>query len=736
LIVVTARAAALRIIAARQAGCAPVQTGYTLAHYQAEGVAQARAIMQRRRGVILADDVGLGKTYMAAALIEDELRNAGTPLIVVPAGMRSTWLRVLRTVLDPARVRIVSHTQLSRGYVIEPATLIVVDEAHAFRNPGTRRYRQLRRSCGSARVLLLTATPINNSLLDLYFQIRLYAADDAFKDLGIGSLKHLLGADPDRGALARLQREAIIRRTRTDLSAGLDCPQQVAIHAFRVPPSPTLDKISQLIDGLTFECYDQELTRVLVKLGLLKRLQSGKAAGLRSLDRLIALHRDCIAALAAGRLLRPHLRAPGSEDGQLSMLEVLLPQLPARFPATRYKMSLDRDLQLLQRARQQLAAMRDVKLNLLLDLLTARPPPARTIVFTEFRDSAIALWRELRFLRRAVITSQDSFLGDQLATREEILHRFAPRANCAPEPQPAEAVHVLIATDVMAEGLNLQDASAVISYDLPWNPVRLIQRAGRIDRLGSPHQRIEIFNLLPADELDGLLRIVQRLQSKLFALRSALRHQKAVLEATESMADKPADRLSGMLGPASRRTWDVDLAGAGPVGCAGSASLNAQRVLLSYTRNSMVRELIFADGRVEAAAPEAADEVLVAALDSCFVGEADLLGPAIAAGYRLLAAESLAGSADPQIEVLGRAIRQAVARLGFLAPYSLVERAETALAGLSGYLGPGALRAAQLRAGITPGEIEGVLERIIAECGAQPIPTEEAWQLIAAAAAD
>src|SRR6185503_19563355 len=121
----------------------------------------------------------------------------------------------------------------------------------------------------------------------------------------------------------------------------------------------------------------------------------------------------------------------------------------------------------------------------------------KTIVFTEAIATARYLARRLgRGLRVAAVFGRTGTMGGARATRAEVLRAFAPVAQGAQRPPPAIETDVLIATDLLSEGLNLQDAARVIHYDLPWSPARLAQRVGRIDRLGSPHKAIETVTFL------------------------------------------------------------------------------------------------------------------------------------------------------------------------------------------------------------------------------------------------
>src|SRR5690606_16836020 len=177
------------------------------------------------------------------------------------------------------------------------------------------------------------------------------------------------------------------------------------------------------------------------------------------------------------------------------------------------------DHQLLQTLHQRLATLRmtaDPKLARLHELLDHELRDEKTLIFTEFRETARYLWRSLRHRPgTALIDGGGAFLGQTPATRQSVITRFAPEANHTPPPPRHHHVDLLIATDVLAEGLNLQDARCVVSYDLPWNPVRLMQRIGRIDRIGSPHQTIFPYHFAPDQNLDELLHLSARLHAKL-----------------------------------------------------------------------------------------------------------------------------------------------------------------------------------------------------------------------------
>src|SRR5207249_5234084 len=161
----------------------------------------------------------------------------------------------------------------------------------------------------------------------------------------------------------------------------------------------------------------------------------------------------------------------------------------------------------------------DPKADALEQLLS---PADRTIVFVSALPTLHQLRRRLSGRYRvAALEGASGWFGRERATRREVLQAFAPQAQGVPAPPAALVVNVLLATDLLSEGLNLQDARRVVHYDLPWSPARLAQRVGRVDRLGSPHTRVETVTFLPPPALEGALAVEQRLATKLVTQAAA-----------------------------------------------------------------------------------------------------------------------------------------------------------------------------------------------------------------------
>ena len=194
---------------------------------------------------------------------------------------------------------------------------------------------------------------------------------------------------------------------------------------------------------------------------------------------------------------------------------------------------LDELSDFLQFIHKNLGDKTDDKLNRLLDLLESDPDlrTKKVIIFTQYRDTARYLYRNLKDKIKGVVEELDSTSKKQ---RETVLKRFAPYYNCTDEELPeylGNQIRVLISTDVLSEGLNLQDANLLINYDLHWNPVRLMQRIGRVDRrldpqiedkLGRKNCRVRFWNFLPPDDLDELLKLYSKVSGKLLKISKTL----------------------------------------------------------------------------------------------------------------------------------------------------------------------------------------------------------------------
>jgi superfamily II DNA or RNA helicase len=505
-------------------GASPDSWPPWLAPHQVPAAQRLSAIIARQGGALLADAVGLGKSYvaLAVALAREERFS-----LIVPAVLVSQW-RGLLDRFDVRDVQILTHESLSVS-IARPsdrptAAFVVVDEAHRFRNPDTNRYRALARSVVGSRVLLITATPVHNSVGDLLHLLRLFLRDHALAALGVPSLRNAARREADRSLAKAAVARVVVARSRDRVQSGYDGGPvamlfpRTTTEALRAASAP-----DSLVADLTAGVAALQVgggAVPLLRLMLLRRLSSSIAAFRAALARHDAYLDLAASAAAAGRALTPRdfqrcFPRAAESDIQLVLFPLLLDG--AGTPAS----SLTDDRHTIARLRELVGrgTAADPKADALERLLTERP--AKTIVFTDAQPTARYLMQRLRFARRAAVFGHVGRFASGDATRREVLRAFAPRAQGGPAPSAAVETDVLIATDLLSEGLNLQDAERVVHYDLPWSPARLAQRVGRIDRLGSTHHDITTVTFLPPPVLARALAIEERLARKVRELEVA-----------------------------------------------------------------------------------------------------------------------------------------------------------------------------------------------------------------------
>ena len=493
-----------------------------LAPHQAPAAARLTGLLDRFGGALLADAVGLGKSYVALAVA---IMRAEPVAVIAPAVLLDQWRALLGRVQVAAplvSIEALSTPQFRAGAAWRTLTdrrqrrrLVIVDEAHRFRNPGTLRYRHLALLVTGARVLLLTATPVHNRLADLLHLFRLFLRDDALAGLGLPSLRRAARApdDPERLQTV-LPRLVVARSRRTVMSAyrtggvGMRFPRRSAVTVVRAAPAPA-PVLRSLVDGIG-AIGGAGGPDALLRMMLLRRLASSVPALRASLLRQQAygdfardLHRD-------GRRLatRDFQRIfPRGEDADLQLAFLpLLVSAASGPPPPDVRAALSALLEMTR-------GTDDPKADALGVLLAARR--GKTIVFATARATIRHLLRRLsREHRVAGVAGNDGLLPGSRVSRADMLRAFAPEAQGASPPPAALRIDVLLATDLASEGLNLQDAMRVVHYDLPWTPARLAQRVGRVDRLGSRHARVETVTFLPDPMLDAALGEELRLAQK------------------------------------------------------------------------------------------------------------------------------------------------------------------------------------------------------------------------------
>lgn len=615
-----------------------------LAKYQRDGYNSMVEIANRYNGAFCCDGVGLGKTFIGMMLIErfvkKERRNV---VLIVPAAARiSVWettiKKYLPEILDSFYpFRIINHTDLLleknanlMDQITRYAEVIIIDEAHHFRNRASSRYRKLfdmMQSGTKKQMFMMTATPINNSFLDLQHLIELFThrQDDYFSDapLGIHSLSgHFKKMEAKLGDLVTeepmeisddifrgdsLVNRLVVQRSRSYVKKSLSTTEGLNVmFSHRQPPFVANYSLKlsygKLIDDFTKSFYrrDKETGRSITILSLpvyspyeeeyfigdhskIDDMQSGRQSQIVNLIRLLLLKRfessiaafeeTCIKIYIRLRKFLNDYREYGNTrtiDRTLAIqsdvweyieqyttehpqksIEDVEDELPDYVWDVEENLDID-DFDIHAMLDDTILDL-DVLSDFIKDIMTFTPERddklrelkrilredqhvvgKKVIIFSEYRATALYIYGELK---KAGFKHLYEIDGESKEDRHNMILRFAPYYNDRSSAEVNDEIQILIATDVLAEGLNLQDAACLINYELHWNPVRLMQRIGRIDRrrnaeieakllhdhpeLAYDRENAYYWNFLPPEELEKLLALYQTVSKKTLRISKA-----------------------------------------------------------------------------------------------------------------------------------------------------------------------------------------------------------------------
>jgi hypothetical protein len=444
------------------------------------------AALQRYGGAILAEPVGAGKTWIALAAIH---ALGGRATVVAPAVLLPQWQAAAATLA--LRVHWHSLERCSRGVPPpDDGGVAVVDEAHRLRHHGTRRVLTMADWLAHRPALLLTATPIVNRRTDLLALLGLVVGDDVLRHDGVPSLEALATADIPHPALRRL-----VVRTMSEVAG-------TPLKTRRLPTAPAEHaRAARAAEGITsLRLATSPGPRRLLQGVLADAAASSDAAWQAALQRSEALLHQ---AHEAGGLSREMLRRfAGAACEQGVMWELVAPEAreaPVRLPTE--------DLPHL-RVLRALPSSDEHWLAAVDDLLH---DGAVTVLFCRHRATARLLRQHLG---DAVgwVTGQEAGIGPHRVARQLVLSAFGPlRAQWQLRQNPPS---VLIATDVVAEGLDLHAASRLVHIDLPWTAMRRDQRNGRLRRPGQRADIVDVIERHPPPTLERLLRLGWRIQTK------------------------------------------------------------------------------------------------------------------------------------------------------------------------------------------------------------------------------
>lgn len=587
---------------------------HSLTAFQQDGLMRAKRIMDRYGGVLYADGVGMGKTEIGVQFIREHTRDLGQHVLVIsPAQLRDRlWEQRLAEENLPGDV--VSYQQLAQDRQLssdgrrrvlrvnkDVYRFIVIDEAHAYRNVDNTWYAALDRLMGgtSKKLLLLTATPVNNTLWDLHNLFLLFARhDSAFngEPLRIPSIRKFFGeagaSDSENLSEAKLfplidaltvrRDRAFIKDQYSNEKFGDGTPvkfPEPELHERRYDLDSAHPGIVQFIydgiEALKMARYRPSAYRLdkkgesasegalagLMQSQMLKRFESSWYSALQTVRRMRDANEVMIRVIKERGIVPPpevirDLVGDSAEDDTFlsaNLIDDALAETEGGILADTFD---DKFLRHLKSDRKTLADMAaqleslkkssDPKIEAL-EALLADTKSKKVAVFTAFQDTAIYLKEHIE--RRPEILRDREWtvvIGSETSAdaRTRELERFCPVSiTDDPEFRPEGGeVDVLISTDILSEGQNLQQAQAVLSFDMPWNPQRVVQRNGRIIRLKSPHDTAYLYTLLPKQgDLDSLLELEAKLETKIKAANASVGMETPVLANVQMESQVYAD---------------------------------------------------------------------------------------------------------------------------------------------------------------------------------------------------
>ena len=623
--------------------------------FQKDGVLGAIDKLEKYNGCIIADSVGLGKTFEALAIIKYyELRNDRV-LVICPKKLRENWTIYLqndkRNVFceDRFRYDVLSHTDLNRtsgmsGDInLETINwgnydLVVIDESHNFRNNppskkrGVSRYKRLMRDVIRAgvrtKVLMLSATPVNNRMADLKNQVAFITEgeDSALSAAGVNSIEQTLNkaqkcfnrwldtpGHDTKSLLASMNFDYFklldlltIARSRKHIQKYYGLKEVGKFPERRKPINvkedidtkgefPPLKEVNRTIQRLHLAAYaplkyvlpekieeyarkydvemdggkffkqiDREESLIhLMRINVLKRMESSIHSFALTTRKLLAAvngllekleHFDAETDCGDLNINDIETDSPELEDLLVgSKVKVLIRDCDVR----RWRQELEDDrvqLTKLATVASSVTPERDRKLVALKEMIAAKvrsPINAgnrKVIVFTAFADTAAYLYEQLSGWAKGELGVESALVTGTGANRttfvglrtdiHALLTNFSPRSKerAAAADAPGE-IDLLFATDCISEGQNLQDCDWLVNYDIHWNPVRIIQRFGRVDRIGSINGSIQLVNFWPNMELDEYINLEARVSGRMVLLDISATGEENVIEFSPKMND-------------------------------------------------------------------------------------------------------------------------------------------------------------------------------------------------------
>lgn len=552
--------------------------GFMELKYQKQAATQAKKILETYNGVFLADVVGLGKTFITALLLQ---QLQGRTLVICPPVLIPYW----NDSLFDFGIRSFEVESLGKlDHIIrkglERYDYIVVDEAHRFRNENTQSYADLLDICRGKKVILVTATPLNNTVDDIFSQLKLFQAPKNSTIPGIPNLeKYFAGF---RTKLAKLEKDhpdykklikeisedirnsilryVMVRRTRSDVMTyfkkdmqlqgltfpDLENPQKI-VYEFQGDLEGVFKQTILLLHDFTYARYTPLLYYIgnktlsefekqqqrnvggFMKGILVKRLESSFHAFRQSVDRFILSYEKFIKMYHQGTVFISKkvdvydlLQSDNMDKLEAFVEEEKVQKYDSKDFRKEFIDKLQFDLETLKKVKALwLQVNSDPKLEEFKNQLKTNVAlkDHQLVIFTESKETGDYLYEALidQFPGKVMFySSTGGRHTDKKSTSNHGYSRDIITSNFDPKKKSiSNDIRILITTDVLAEGINLHRSNVLINYDLPWNPTRVLQRAGRVNRLGSKFPRVFIYNFFPTTQSDEHLGLEVNITNKI-----------------------------------------------------------------------------------------------------------------------------------------------------------------------------------------------------------------------------
>ncbi len=586
----------------------------SLTNFQQNGVTRARRIINKYNGVLIADTVGLGKTFIAGELMRTYIEKRQQVLLVVPASMIETWKNFLKE-QHLSNIEPISYEKFANQYKDDDLRhqqelyqLVVIDEAHNYRNPDTKARAQVLRNFLEGPkspqgpqlpqrprrprdLVLLTATPVNNSIEDLETLLGYFLKDGALETHKYpypsikAFFKKIKKNEEDASNTKKLEPliDAVtLKRTRQFVQTEYPDAKLPDENGKLQPvtfPDRTLKTVRYNFDEslpeifeqlqdiltckgkkppkLTLAIYQVEKYRIeqqkerkeekniigLIRSLMLKRFESSVQAFCHTCQEMVKKHEKLLEAIAQGKVIKTTAKRKPPADNDDEKWEEEEEEEPAgKFDFKALEKDVENDLKLLKSlASKNLEPEKDPKLKKLVEQIAEIAQQARNdtederkrknnrkiLIFSYYKDTAQWIYD---FLSKNLnqnpllvdykgenILQYTSGSGDGTTDPDKAVKLFSPEtaAKNAKTVTSEKECDILVTTDVLSEGKNLQQCRNIISYDLPWNPMRLIQRHGRIDRLLSKHKTVFLHTFFPVDRLGEFFDLEYKVRKKL-----------------------------------------------------------------------------------------------------------------------------------------------------------------------------------------------------------------------------